>query len=135
MTWKASLAPLGRKALVQVTENQCKLPKENQSSNIKVSGQHGGLHSIPTPSAAREKIAVISGSDSCITAAQRAAKSSSGSPFNAAIDIRLSGVCKDTAGTLFERAQRIPSAAQLAEERKRSDGASRVCSLEGLPSL
>ncbi len=68
----------------------------------------------------------------CGTVAESSSPESSGSPSDAAIDIRSSrAVLKDTAGMLFERVQRVPLAAQLVTEREWSDGPSRV----GLPPL
>ncbi len=46
----------------------------NQLSNLECSGHGGGLHSSPTLSAARERIAIISGSDSGIATAGAAAQ-------------------------------------------------------------
>ncbi len=45
-------------------ENQCDPHRENHSSNLEGSGHGGGFHMSPTFLAARESIAIISGSGS-----------------------------------------------------------------------
>ncbi len=81
-------------------------PPRNHSSNLEGSGRGGGFHTSPTFSAARESIAVISGSGSNSATTPEvgnAAESSSpergGSPSDAAIDIWSSGeALKETGG-------------------------------------
>ncbi len=81
-------------------------PPENHSSNLEGSGRGGGFHTSPTFSAARESIAVISGSgsDNATTpeggnAAESSSPEREGSPSDAATDIWSSGEApKETSG-------------------------------------
>ncbi len=79
-------------------ENQRDPPPRNHSSNLEGSGRGGGFHTSPTFSAARESIAVISGSgsDNATTpeggnAAESSSPEREGSPSDAATDIWSSG--------------------------------------------
>ncbi len=81
-------------------------PPRNHSSNLEGSGRGGGFHTSPTFSAARESIAVISGSgsDNATTpeggnAAESSSPEREGSPSDAATDIWSSGEApKETGG-------------------------------------
>ncbi len=81
-------------------------PPRNHSSNLEGSGCGGGFHTSPTFSAARESIAVISGSgsDNATTpeggnAAELSSPEREGSPSDAATDIWSSGEApKETGG-------------------------------------
>ncbi len=87
-------------------ENQRDPPPRNHSSNLEGSGRGGGFHMSPTFSAARESIAVISGSgsDNATTpeggnAAESSSPEREGSPSDAATDIWSSGEApKETGG-------------------------------------
>ncbi len=87
-------------------ENQRNPPPRNHSSNLEGSGRGGGIHTSPTFSAARESIAVISGSgsDNATTpeggnAAESSSPEREGSPSDAATDIWSSGEApKETGG-------------------------------------
>ncbi len=78
-------------------------PPRNHSSSLEESGCGGGLHKSPTFSAARESIAVISGSGSDNATTPKGAmqpySDRESSPSNAVIDIRSSGgALKETGG-------------------------------------
>ncbi len=98
----------------------------NQSSSLEGSGHGGGFHTSPTLLAARESIAIISGSVSgtatvpeggnCVDASS---PEKSDSPSDAAIDIRSSGGApKDTDG------------AHLWDGPPRSPGSSTGCGVQ-----
>ncbi len=98
----------------------------NQSSSLEGSGHGGGFHTSPTLLAARESIAIISGSVSGTATvpeggncADASSPAKSDSPSDAAIDIRSSrGAPKDTDG------------AHLWDGPPRSSGSSAGCGVQ-----